>query len=443
MNKQTNSKTGTIGVVGATAIGVGGMMGAGLYTLLGLAAKSAGIWLPVAFLIGGLVAAFSVYSYSKLGMKYPDRGGAAQFLVKGFGDGLLAGGLNVFQYFGWIIAMALYATGFAEYACQLMGRQNNDWLGKMISIGIVIVVVILNLFGSQQVARAQTAIIAFELIILLAFIGVGLSQAHMAPMMTSTVHGGILGILSAAGLLYVTYEGFGVVTNAAGNMKNPQKQLPMALFLSLGIVMAIYIIASVVVIMTIGVHGAIANQGHVLAIAGKVLFGKIGMVLISIAALVATASAVNSTMFGDENLAIRIAKIDEIPPKFGAMTRIGGTWGLFFTSLMVCLFVVIFPLASVGEMASLAFLLVYAMVNVGHLRLIRQTGANRWLLSGSIILNFALFALLLAQTIINGEVLTWLSVIALLIISFGVEFTWRKWNHQDLAWIVSVKQDHR
>ena len=207
--------------------------------------------------------------------------------------------------------------------------------------------------------------------------------------------------------------------------------------------MAIYIIASVVVIMTIGVHGAIANQGHVLAIAGKVLFGKIGMVLISIAALVATASAVNSTMFGDENLAIRIAKIDEIPPKFGAMTKIGGTWGLFFTSLMVCLFVVIFPLASVGEMASLAFLLVYAMVNVGHLRLIRQTGANRWLLIGSIILNFALFALLFAQTIINGEVLTWLSVIALLIISFGVEFTWRKWNHQDLAWIVSVKQDHR
>ena len=166
-------------------------------------------------------------------------------------------------------------------------------------------------------------------------------------------------------------------------------------------------------------------------------------VLISIAALVATASAVNSTMFGDENLAIRIAKIDEIPPKFGAMTKIGGTWGLFFTSLMVCLFVVIFPLASVGEMASLAFLLVYAMVNVGHLRLIRQTGANRWLLIGSIILNFALFALLFAQTIINGEVLTWLSVIALLIISFGVEFTWRKWNHQDLAWIVSVKQDHR
>lgn len=82
MQKQTNNK-GSIGVVGATAIGVGGMMGAGLYTLLGLAAKSAGVWLPLSFLIGGLLAAFSVYSYSKLGMKYPDRGGGSAILGEG------------------------------------------------------------------------------------------------------------------------------------------------------------------------------------------------------------------------------------------------------------------------------------------------------------------------------------------------------------------------
>lgn len=220
-------------------------------------------------------------------------------------------------------------------------------------------------------------------------------QADGVPVITAANSGsGILGILSAAGLLYVTYEGFGVVTNAAGSMKNPRKQLPIALFLSLGIVMIIYIIASIVVVMTLGVPGAVANQGHVLAAAGKLVFGKLGMILISVAALVATASAVNSTMFGDENLAIRIAKIDEIPPKFGAMTKIGGTWGLFFTSLIVCVFVVVFPLSSVGQMASLAFLLVYAMVNVGHLRLAKQTGAKQWILVCSVILNLALFALL-------------------------------------------------
>lgn len=369
--------------MGATAIGVGGMMGAGLYTLLGLAANSAGVWLPVSFLIGGIVAAFSVYSYSKLGMKYPDRGGAAKFLLKEFGDGLLAGGMNVFQYIGWIIAMALYATGFAEYACQLLGKSSSGWLGKAISIGIVIVVVAINIMGSKQVARAQTAIIAFELLILLSFVAVGLTKLHV-PTITSSNSGNIVGILSAAGLLYVTYEGFGVVTNAAGSMVNPKKQLPQALFFSLGIVMLIYIVASVVVVMTLGVQGAVANQGHVLATAGKLVLGN---------------------------------------------------WGLFITSLIVCIFVVIFPLSAVGEMASLAFLLVYAMVNLGHLRIAGQTGAKRWILICSVVLNLALFALLFIQTILNHETLTWISVIALLIISFLVELAWRKKNKRNLHWL--------
>lgn len=381
MKKQ--NKTGSIGVVDATAIGVGGMMGAGLYTLLGLAANSAGVWLPVSFLIGGIVAAFSVYSYSKLGMKYPDRGGAAKFLLKEFGDGLLAGGMNVFQYIGWIIAMALYATGFAEYACQLLGKSSSGWLGKAISIGIVIVVVAINIMGSKQVARAQTAIIAFELLILLSFVAVGLTKLHV-PTITSSNSGNIVGILSAAGLLYVTYEGFGVVTNAAGSMVNPKKQLPQALFFSLGIVMVIYIVASVVVVMTLGVQGAVANQGHVLATTGKLVLGN---------------------------------------------------WGLFITSLIVCIFVVIFPLSAVGEMASLAFLLVYAMVNLGHLRIAGQTGAKRWILICSVVLNLALFALLFIQTILNHETLTWISVIALLIISFLVELAWRKKNKRNLHWL--------
>lgn len=381
MKKQ--NKTGSIGVVGATAIGVGGMMGAGLYTLLGLSANSAGVWLPVSFLIGGIVAAFSVYSYSKLGIKYPDRGGAAKFLLKEFGDGLLAGGMNVFQYIGWIITMALYATGFAEYACQLLGKSSSGWLGKAISIGIVIVVVAINIMGSKQVARAQTAIIAFELLILLSFVAVGLTKLHV-PTITSSNSGNIVGILSAAGLLYVTYEGFGVVTNAAGSMVNPKKQLPQALFFSLGIVMVIYIVASVVVVMTLGVQGAVANQGHVLATAGKLVLGN---------------------------------------------------WGLFITSLIVCIFVVIFPLSAVGEMASLAFLLVYAMVNLGHLRIAGQTGAKRWILICSVVLNLALFALLFIQTILNHETLTWISVIALLIISFLVELAWRKKNKRNLHWL--------
>lgn len=433
----TSNNKNSISVLGATAIGVGGMMGAGLYTLIGLATNSAGLWLPLSFLIGGAVAAFSVYSYSKLGMKYPSRGGAAQFLLQGFGDGLLAGGMNVFQYLGWIIAMALYATGFAEYFCQLFNLTDSGWIGKAVSIGIIIVVVFVNILGAKQVARAQATIIACELIILIAFIAIGLTKAHI-PTLTSTYQQHPLGVLSAAGLLYVTYEGFGVVTNAAGSMKNPAKQLPIAMYCSLGIVMVIYILSSIVVVTTLGINGAIANQGHALADTGRVIFGNLGFIAIGIAALVATASAVNSTMFGDENLALRISKTDEVPEKFGVMTKVGGTWGLFFTALITCAFVVIFPLSAVGQMASLAFLLVYAMVNAGHLRLYHETKANRTLLILSVVLNLALFALLFYQTIADGNVMTWGSVIGLLVLSFLLEWLWRNHTHQNMHWLGPV-----
>ncbi len=157
------TRKGAITVAGAPAIGVGGMMGAGLYTLLGLASTTAGVWLPIAFLIGGVVSMFSVYSYAKLGARYPSRGGAAQFLVRCFGDGVIAGGLNIFQFLGWIIAMALYAAGFAGYVRALLPWDIPDWSEKAIGIGLIVVVVLVNLVGSKFVGRSELFVVSIEL----------------------------------------------------------------------------------------------------------------------------------------------------------------------------------------------------------------------------------------------------------------------------------------
>ena len=106
----------------------------------------------------------------------------------------------------------------------------------------------------------------------------------------------------------MTYEGFGVVTNSAGDMRNPAKELPRAMFLALGIVIVVYILVSAVVVMTLSLPAMEANQGHVLSEAGQQILGRIGFVVIGVAALLATASGVNATMFGDANLAYMVAK---------------------------------------------------------------------------------------------------------------------------------------
>jgi amino acid transporter len=114
------SGTGQIGMAAAVSIGIGGMVGAGIFSILGVVAQAAGNAMWLAFLIGGVVALLSTYSYAKLGATFPSAGGAVHFLVKSFGDGVLAGGLNLFMWAGYIISLALYATAFGSYAATFL-----------------------------------------------------------------------------------------------------------------------------------------------------------------------------------------------------------------------------------------------------------------------------------------------------------------------------------
>ena len=421
--KSTGS--GSITVASATAIGVGGMMGAGLYTLIGLASTTAGVWLPVAFLVGGAVSVFSVYSYAKLGARYPSRGGAAQFLIRCFGDGVIAGGLNVFQFLGWVIAMALYCAGFAGYIRALLPWETPEWSGKLIGIGLIVAVVFINMVGSKLVGRSELFVVTIELAILAVFAVFGLMKSDPGRFADNGDHNW-LGILFAAGLLYVTYEGFGVVTNSADDMKNPAKDLPRAMFVALGIVVVVYVVISAIVVMTMSLPALDASQGHVLSDAGAAVMSHVGFVIIGIAALLATASGVNATMFGDANLGFMVAKSGELPSDFTRGVWRGGNVGLLVAAALTALFVVFFPLSAVGSMASLAFLIVYGTVSAGHLRVYRETGAKRWLLVLAIALNLALFLLLLGYTIHTGPASTWITLLAVLALSFVFEVGYRK-----------------
>jgi len=428
----TPKGTGSITVASATAIGVGGMMGAGLYTLVGLASTTAGVWVPLAFLVGGVVTVFSVYSYAKLGAKYPSRGGAAQFLIRCFGDGVIAGGLNVFQFLGWIIAMALYCAGFAGYARALLPWHTPEWSGKAIGIGLIVAVVFVNMVGSKLVGRSETFVVAIELAILAVFAVFGLMKSDPARFADNGDHHW-LGVLFAAGLLYVTYEGFGVVTNSAGDMRDPAKELPRAMYTALAIVVVVYVVISTIVVMLLSLPAMDVNQGHVLSEAGAAAMGHAGFVVIGVAALLATASGVNATMFGDANLAYMVSKSGELPANFARGVWRGGTGGLFIAAVITAGFVMFFPLAAVGQMASLAFLIVYGTVSLGHLRVYRETGAKPWLLVLAVALNLALFALLLGYTIHTGPASTWITLLAVLVLSFVFEVVYRRRTGRSLA----------
>ena len=417
--------SGQIGLVSAAALGVGGMMGAGLYTLLGLAATSAGTMLPLAFLLAGLAAVFSVYSYSKLGATYPSRGGAADYLLREFGDGLTAGSLNVFQYIAYLIATSLYAAGFAEYVGALAGDSFPSWAGKAVGAGVVVLFTVVNMVGSRVVGRAETAIVGIETTILAGFIVLGLFKADPSRL-TAEGFPGLVGIVTGAALLYVTYQGFGVVATAAGEMQHPRKELPRAMFIALGVVATIYLLVSTLVVLLVPLGQIESDAGHVLADAGQAVLGRVGFVVIAAAAILATASAVNATVFAASNIGYDVSQKRELSRALTRTVWRSAPMSLLVSAGVIIVLVLFFPLSAVGQMTSLAFLVVYGAVSAGHLRIRARTGAKAWPLVAAVVINAALFVALLVDAIRTGPPATWLTLLAALAGSVVFEALYRR-----------------
>lgn len=369
-------KRGQIGLFAAMSIGIGGMVGAGIFSILGVVAQTSGTALWFSFVVGGVVALLSTYSYAKLGARYPSAGGPVEFLVQGFGDGVLSGGINIYMWIGYIIALALYAHGFAGYFQTFFPQYASPFFGKIVAAGIVVLFTAINFIGAGMVGRSETVIVAIKVTILLVFSVAGLFFIHPAYLSVSSWPQ-FSGIMFGAGVLFIGYEGFGLITNAAEDMNDPRKLLPRALYLSVLSVILIYILVSIAVIGNLHINEIVVAKDYALAEAAKPFLGTFGFRLIALGALFSTASAINATLFGSANVSYMLAKDGELPAVFSRHLWQGGSGGLVITATMVLFFILFFDLSGVAMMGSGAFLLIYGVVGIAHLRVISQTGANK------------------------------------------------------------------
>jgi amino acid transporter len=428
--KKPSKKVSDISLFSATALGIGGMMGAGLFSLLGTASIHAGVHIPMAFLVGAIAASFSVYSYAKLGATYPSSGGAATFTVMCFGPGIISGGLNIFQYIAYLIAAALYAAGFSEYANTLMGNPFSPLEVKMIGAAIVAFCAGINLLGTSIVGRAETLAIGFVVLALLIFSAKGIHVSTASIFHSSDWS--INGIAIAAGILYINYQGFGVVTNSSNAMEQPRKELPTAMFSALILVTIAYLLVSTATELLLTPAQMIEFNGHVLADAAQMVAGKTGFVVIGASALLACAAALNATIFAASNIAADMASKISISKTLGSTVLKTQLRALSYSALIVIVLVCAFPLDVVGKMASLAFLLVYAAITAGHLKVYKKTGAKVWPLWAAIIINLGLFTTLFVNVIQTAPGSA-IALMGALIGSFALETGYRRYARKKLG----------
>ncbi|MFL6831140.1 MAG: APC family permease [Xanthobacteraceae bacterium] len=429
MNAATNvpgARAGSaqIGMMAAVSIGIGGMVGAGIFSILGVVAQAAGNAMWLAFAIGGVVALLSTYSYAKLGATFPSAGGAVHFLVKSFGDGVLAGGLNLFMWAGYIISLALYATAFGGYAATFVTTAASPLLVKSLAVAAVVLLTLVNAFGARLMGRWETVIVAVKLAILVLFAAVGvwfIRPGYLSPELwpEST------SILFGAGVLFIGYEGFGLVTNAAGDMRDPRKMLPRALYTSVLLVIALYLAVSLTVTGNLSDYEIEQSKDYALAEAAKPFLGQFGFRLIAIAALFSTASAINATLFGAANVCYMIARDGGLPAGLSRTEWRGATGGLVLTAALVLAVMLSFDLSGIAMMGSAAFLLIYAAVNAGHLKVLKQTGANAPLVWLSLLTCLAMFVVLCAY-IAREQPRALAALVAIAAASFLAEWAYRR-----------------
>jgi amino acid transporter len=393
MKTNTNGKGKPIGLVAAISIGVGGMIGAGIFSIFGVGAEIAGNAVYLSFIIAGIIALFCAYSYAKLGSIFPSAGGPVEFLVRGFGSGITSGGFNILLWIAYIFALALYARAFASYAVTFFPNLNTSVLLYIFMNVVILGFVLVEIIGAKAVGRSEIFIVGVKLAILVLFIIAG-SIFIKPALLTVTDWPSSSNILFAAGILFLGYPGFGLITNATEDVTEPKKMLPKAIYLSIIIVIAIYALIAFTVLGNLGVDKIIEAKDYALAAAAKPFLGNIGFGIMAVAALFSTASAINATLYGGANVSYVLAKNGQLPAQFNRRTWHGSTEGLFITAALVLIFANFFQLGGIAMLGSAAFLIIYGAVNVAHLKLRKETGGNKYIILVSTLLVLLTFILL-------------------------------------------------
>lgn len=395
-------KSRSMGIFEAASIGVGAMIGAGLFALIGIAAEIAGTQAFLSFGIAGVVALLTTYSVARLSVHYPSKGGRVIFLNKAFGKGIVSGGLNVSMWLGYIIVTALYARAFGEYSLALFSIENHMWIHAF-SSGIVIVFLLVNLIGVGAVGSAELITVGIKVLILIVFGILGLIEGE-AQNINIKDDFSIKHILLASGVVFMSYEGFGLVANTAEDLKKPKKNLPIALFLSVIVVIAIYMLVSLAVFSNLSVKEIIEAKEYALAEAARPMLGTVGFTVMAVAALFSTTSAINATIYGPVYMLQETAKAGQMPKIFmNDLFKKEAGFALLGTGVMILITVNSLTLESIAETGSLIFLIVYASVNVANLNLREKTESKAWLIWLGIVATTGSFAALLYYLFREGN----------------------------------------
>jgi len=356
------------------AIGVGGMIGGGIFSVLGLAVGISGHAAPLAFAVGSLIAISAGYSYIRLALTYRKDGASFTYLERAYPKKLFIAGIA-----GWIVVvgyvgtLALYAFTFGAYASHLFGAEGSHLARILLSILILGIFMGVNILGTKFMGRAEDIIVYIKIFILALLGGVGfftLNTTRFSPLFNNGAHSVFMG----GALIFVAFEGFQLIPSVIEETRNPDRNIPIGMYGSIAITSIIYITIAIVAVGNLDPGALLGAKEYALAVAAKPILGKVGVLLVDIAALFATSSAINGTLFGASRLASEIATDSLAPRAFAFRNRTNiPVVGIIIITFLASTLTVFGGLEFIASFSSMTFLLVSIAVNIANMRLYKAT----------------------------------------------------------------------
>jgi len=369
------------GLWSAVFLGIGSMVGAGIFVLLGEAGAIAGNLVWISFVLGGIIALLSGYSLAKLSSIYPSRGGMVEYLVQCYGEGIFSGSIAVLFYLASMVAIAMVAKTFGTYASMLI--HDNVSFANIYGVGILLLFMFINLAGSTIIAESENIIVILKLSIILIFT-IAVSFYIKPELLSPKDAPPIINVFSSIALTFFAYAGFSVITNTAEDVPNPQKTILKAMMIAISLVMLLYIAVTFAVFGNLTLDEIIKAQDYALAEAAKPVFGEIGFTIMAIAALISTASSINANLYAVTNTTYQMAKNGELP-KIYQRNVWNSSEGLIVSTIILIIFVLFFNLNEISAIGSISILFIHGLVHIGHLFKINKSGASKILVFLAII----------------------------------------------------------
>ncbi len=371
----------------ATLIGVGAMIGAGIFVLTGIAAGVAGPALILVFALNGVVTLFTAMSYAELGSCYHDAGGGYLWVKEGLPrwNGFLSGWMS---WFAHAVACSVYALGFGAYfgyVLNELGFKVPHWSflepQKLLAIFAAMIFAYVNFRGASETGKVGNVVTGTKVVVLLVFIAFGLAlvahaghwQPHFSPFMPH----GWSGVFKAMGLTFIAFEGYEIIAQSSEEIKDPKRNIPRAVFLSLIIVIPIYLLVAFVAVgavhppanMTPWSYLAAQKEIALVDVARRFFSG--GGLMVLAAGLISTMSALNATVFSSSRVAFAMGRDRNFPAFFSRVHSKNYTphWAILLSTFIIVFMAVALPIEDVATASDVMFLLIFLQVNLALITL--------------------------------------------------------------------------